>query len=766
MEMKKVDDLSYRSTIAVNLNMSDFTAGENARYNKNTPMLSEKIPSGGRFYPMLDFSINYEDYTWKENPVNVDLLGVTITPAQFSEFNSVHTLNTEMVPERETDLINDLFPPDESVFFYSNCKSAPDEKSRVQRSFTFGRDNDNSITVNPYNTVPVYGIEPVFASGNRYRTFGLESITYRLNQIQTNIGNYADSIIGDVLELLKIDQSGDISKTFMLINTVLKKRATGTEVEGQDLLMVLPVNADFYNVFREALLNSDTVAYYGSSMITSKQKEDFVKKHESGTAPNDSLRKILLVKDYRERMLYYFNEDLPISLIEQTVIESVLDILTIGRITVDETAIDLVKKRIEVAIRLISLVNGLNRTFKRMLDSIITNQGERKVLSPNSTYDQLVRNASGLIRRLESVYTAGLQIGNHFLWNLDNEITHRRAKISPKPTSGKLIFLSNPLLEDILMEGAQNQAKQERRREYIADEGGLIEYGETKFTKTKENNIEGKSLVFKIPDEMNAGNECEMTFFLLKARGLNYNTSSCLITFEKVAVTIGDKCFDFHSPYTGLTPYYYCHYIHSMKDSDSSTCSAIRLELLPDTNIPGAAKKDILPQESVLNTVCSRVYYIPVSSFKNYNVKIGEMYRDNNDLVTNIESLNGRVRVQLSVDKNFHVCIKSATRDDKDFTNEFKGHENVRFNINDNDLISASELDNFGTLEEKEEIANTRTQEMKPKKLSKKKKDTVNIAERLDSAALGQLKITLTEEDVQKNSEALFKLFGKKKDEK
>ena len=197
VSVPKEMDLRYRSKVCANLEMKKREKGEKENYQNNTCMINELV-SGDTYYPVLDYEIGHETANWQETFRPVIFGDVELKPDEFKIFND------------DKNNLKNLFPPSEHVFFYDTKSKVKDnEWNYVLRNFTHGYSSDTGISINPYDTVGVYKIEPIFLpkGSTVYATFGLSDCFKTAWEIQNNFHAYIDTLLDPVLKFFQINAS-------------------------------------------------------------------------------------------------------------------------------------------------------------------------------------------------------------------------------------------------------------------------------------------------------------------------------------------------------------------------------------------------------------------------------------------------------------------------------------------------------------------------------------------------------------------------------
>lgn len=610
-EIQKEDNLRYRSKVFCSKTMGHGDPNE-VMYWCNAKMLEEDA-SLGKIYPCIEYKPHYFRTHWKEAVPTIRFGPITIDNNELGAFDA-----------RVDDgrLICYLFPPTESIYMYDTTfKTEDTERSRVKRNFTFGYSDDLKITMNPYSTVPVFDFSPVFFQKGHHYTMGLSSQFKRLKLIQEHFLFYADVLMEPIFGRIRVFSGAQEAKFMHTIASLL-----GKNVEQ------LVYDEGLATAFSQIILNSDVMTYYGSNIFESEKKKAYLEKYANN--PPNMPDAILKINDFDASFygitLYYMDEFDHMELSDKIIEQIPLDLS------------DVDKKKIRLAVYIVWIVNQLNSGYNDVVNSTADEEFDRKTfddsgrLKRSSEYYQLSGKLEDTLGSAESVFVNALMLYRLLELGTTGVRTHKAACLSEYPRSGKIYSIgeSTDLMELEDMSCGVNA------------EGMIVK---NKYTRTNANDVSGKSIIFTIPSEFT-----NMRIFLLGARGLTYTTDSCRLYFEKVMVSIDGKTIVFGVFESENTPYYICHYIHSYKDNQSQTCSAVRLEFGPDLNVPvgSALLKDENNKGVVLNSIdnrfiglCSTIFYIPVKYFRMYSFESSPITKGKSRLLASASGCNFEMQV-------------------------------------------------------------------------------------------------------------------------
>lgn len=610
-EIQKEDNLRYRSKVFCSKTMGHGDPNE-VKYWCNAKMLEEDA-SLGKIYPCIEYKPHYFRTHWTEAVPTIRFGPITI------DNNELGALDAKIDDDR---LICYLFPPTQSIYMYDNaCKTDDMERSRVKRNFTFGYSDDLKITVNPYNTVPVFDVSPIFFQRGHHYTMGLSSQFERLKSIQDNFLFYADVLMEPIFGRTSVFSGAQTAKFMHTIASLL-----GKKVEE------LVYNRDLAGAFSEIILNSDVMTYYGSNLFESDAKKAYLEEY-ANNPPNmpDAILKINDFEDSLDGITLYYMEEFDHMELSDKIIE---------QIPLELSDID--KKKIRLAVYIVWIVNQLNSSYNNVVNSMVEDDFDRNTfddsgkLNPASAYYQLKGILDETRRSAESVFVNALMLYRLLELGTTGVRTHKAACLSEYPRSGSIYSIgeSADLMELEEMSCGVNA------------EGMIVR---NKYTRTNANDVSGKSIIFTIPSGIT-----NMRIFLLGARGLTYMPDSCRLYFEKVMVSIDGKTIVFGVFESENNPYYICHYIHSFKDDQNQTCSAVRLEFGPELNVPigSALVKDENNKGVVVNSIdkrfiglCSTIFYIPVKYFRMYSFESSPITKGKSRLLASASGCNFEMQV-------------------------------------------------------------------------------------------------------------------------
>lgn len=583
---------------------------------------------------IFSHTVNYGNIQWNDENRSINWgNGLNINIRYSKDFNKKNF--------DDTDIIDYLLPIDASVFFYNYTDYTRDnEMSYLKRDWTFNKNDSN-----PYHKLPVFGFNPQFSpdknNPDNFLTFGLEELFNRTYEISCNFDLYVntlfiqnydflfDTILGNVPEELRGLLGYNIKVNpipyIVIIQTIL---TNGKDFNTNNLTFDNVVYSQrLVDSFNQMLVNSEYLNVYGSNARTPEEKDAMMKL--DNTDPN---------KEYGFKRLCFFNVQKEISFINNdrlTYANFIPSLVNRDSGVLRGIALD---NRLKVLFKIFLVKNKLLNDIYKLFDYFLNDSEnyDRDILNPTSNYCVINNMLNTDKNEILNIFNNALIIKNYT--NVFNPkdlntraIEHSLMSVEFFP---KTAFYSH---FNVTPENDEEVDIESVNKQFVG----------SKFRFTKDNYIEGKSVIF---------NYLGIRITLNELRGLNPYDSTCRVYFSDVLISVNNEGVMISDIESDNYPYYVAHFIHSSKDflkSDGTSkekLSVIKLEFKPEMNILERYLPRMNDFSKALIKIFSTTFYIKTSYFKNQIIRFSKVNRDNYSMVASPKKDS---RLYYSIDKKF-----------------------------------------------------------------------------------------------------------------
>lgn len=598
---------------------------------------------------IMNHRVVYKDSTWQENKsIN---WGIDNNSNSYINLKDSNLYNYKLIDN--TDIIKYLLPINDYLYFYnySDYKNQ-NEKAYAKRDWTF-----NIKMLNPFTKTGVFSLSPHFKGRNDddyYYTFGLEELFNNVKNISNRFDYYLNSMFNkyysDLKEvilrnvpvqlkpLLSYNINTNPIKYIIFIQLLISKDVDLTEQNFKIDNIVF--SKDLVNSFINVIKKSKYLYPYGYESEQDKA-EIF-----NGSDEN---------KPFVYKKIAHFDDSKYIDYVNDKLVQVVGSETVVERITYQKMLILLREgilnnidfdNRLKVLIKIFmvknKLVNDLNDLFNYYLEYLGFDDEDfeeedfgfdSEITDIHSTYNTFISMLDRDKNEIEDIFLNALMIKNYVNYqnpkNLNSvTIQHKIMDVDFYPKSAYYIEYKDDSNDD--------------------DENDIESinniYHSAKFKFTRDNYIEGKSVIF---------NYLDITITLHELFNLTPFEENTRVYFKDVLITFMNEGIVLSDVESDNYPYYVATFLHTNREITASdgyrkeNQSVIKLEFKPEMNISQDLINRLLKSNNVnerineftkaLLNIFSTTFYIKTSLFKNKKIEITKVTRENNSLVSSPE---------------------------------------------------------------------------------------------------------------------------------